>query len=65
MPGYACMQTMRIAESLYQQGSISYPRSSSQKLPPSINYNKILRALAANPQYRKFAEGLLKKERLP
>ncbi len=55
-------QTMRIAESLYQQGFISYPRSSSQKLPPSINYGKILRALATNTQYQKFAEGLLKKE---
>jgi len=37
---FAPTQTMGIAESLYQQGFISYPRSSSQKLPPNINYKK-------------------------
>lgn len=57
-------QTMRIAESLYQAGFISYPRSSSQKLPPSINYEKILKALMSLSQYRKFVEKLLKKEKL-
>jgi DNA topoisomerase-1 len=57
-------QTMSIAENLYQAGFISYPRSSSQKLPPSINYQRILKALAAIPQYKKFAEELLKKEKL-
>ena len=57
-------QTNSIAESLYQAGIISYPRSSSQKLPPSINYTKILKALAAIPQYKKFAEQLLQKDKL-
>jgi len=57
-------QTMSIAESLYQAGYISYPRSSSQKLPPSINYGKILKSLATLPQYKKFARQLLKKEKL-
>jgi len=61
---FSPQQTMSIAESLYQQGFISYPRSSSQKLPPSINYEKILKALASLPQYKKFAEELLKKEKL-
>jgi DNA topoisomerase-1 len=57
-------QTNGIAESLYQQGIISYPRSSSQKLPPSINYEKILRALVTIPQYKKFAEEILAKAKL-
>lgn len=57
-------QTNGIAESLYQQGIISYPRSSSQKLPPSINYEKILRALAIIPQYKKLAEEILAKAKL-
>jgi len=57
-------QTNSIAESLYQAGIISYPRSSSQKLPPAINYTKILKALAAIPTYKKFAEQLLQKEKL-
>ncbi|MDI6798913.1 MAG: DNA topoisomerase I [Candidatus Aenigmarchaeota archaeon] len=57
-------QTMMIAESLYQQGFISYPRSSSQQLPPTINYRKILEAIATLKPYEKFANELLKKEKL-
>jgi len=54
-------QTMSIAESLYQAGIISYPRSSSQKLPPSINYKKIIQALAKLKPYAKFSDQLLEK----
>lgn len=57
-------QTLDIAESLYQQGFISYPRSASQKLPPDVGYEKILKALAALPEYKKLCEELLKKEKL-
>ncbi|MBI2542711.1 MAG: DNA topoisomerase I [Candidatus Aenigmarchaeota archaeon] len=55
-------QTMSIAESLYQAGYISYPRSSSQKLPPSVGYQKILKAIANLQPYRKFVEHLMKKK---
>ncbi len=58
-------QTLGIAESLYQAGYISYPRSSSQKLPPNIGYEKILRALGKLQPYRKFVEELLKKPLTP
>jgi len=61
---FSPMQTMSIAESLYQAGYISYPRSSSQKLPPSVNYEKILKALAGLQQYKKFVGELLKKGKL-
>lgn len=61
---YSPRQTMSIAESLYQAGIISYPRSSSQKLPPKINYVKILKAIAKIPKYKKLAEELLSKEKL-
>jgi DNA topoisomerase-1 len=57
-------QTMSIAESLYQAGIISYPRSSSQKLPPAINYEKILKALATLKPYGNFVNELLSKTRL-
>jgi DNA topoisomerase-1 len=57
-------QTMRIAEGLYQMGAISYPRSSSQKLPPSLNYEKIVKALATLKPYGKFAGNLLKSGKL-
>lgn len=54
-------QTLDIAEELYQRGYISYPRSSSQKLPKTVGYEKILRALATIPQYKEFAEEILSK----
>jgi DNA topoisomerase-1 len=43
-PGY----TLAIAEKLYLRALISYPRTSSQKLPASINYRKILSGLAGS-----------------
>jgi DNA topoisomerase-1 len=61
---FSPMQTMSIAESLYQAGFISYPRSSSQKLPPSINYRKILKALANVGVYKKFVQEILSKKEL-
>lgn len=39
-------KTLQIAQSLYLSGLISYPRTSSQKLPISINYRKILGKLS-------------------
>jgi DNA topoisomerase-1 len=38
--------TLSIAQELYTGGYISYPRTSSQELPKSIGYNKILKGLA-------------------
>lgn len=39
-------QTLAIAQKLYLSGLISYPRTSSQKLPPTIGYKKILEKLS-------------------
>lgn len=55
-------QTLDIAEELYQRGWISYPRSASQKLPRTINYEKILKAASKIPQYKEFIEEILKKK---
>ena len=41
-------ETLKLAQNLYTSGVISYPRTSSQKLPEKINYKKILNALAKN-----------------
>src|SRR3989344_222700 len=41
-------QTLKVAQKLYLDGLISYPRTSSQKIPDSIEPKKILRALEAN-----------------
>jgi len=38
--------TLALAEKLYLTALISYPRTSSEKLPPSINYKKIIINLA-------------------
>ncbi|MCD6402896.1 MAG: DNA topoisomerase I [Candidatus Aenigmarchaeota archaeon] len=57
---FSPQQTLSIAENLYQQGYISYPRSSSQKLPPTINYRKILKAISQIPEYKPYCEMLLK-----
>lgn len=38
--------TLQIAQALYLAGLISYPRTSSQKLPPSVGYEKIIKELA-------------------
>jgi len=44
--GITPSKTLQIAQSLYLAGLISYPRTSSQKLPASIGYEKILNELA-------------------
>lgn len=58
--GFTPMKTQLIAQDLYQAALISYPRTSSQKLPRSIGYREILRKLARiSPEYREIAQDLL------
>ena len=59
-PGY----TLAIAEKLYLQALISYPRTSSQKLPPSIGYGKIISGISAIGSYGNLTSMLLSKGRL-
>jgi DNA topoisomerase-1 len=49
--GIAPSKLLQIAQSLYLDGLISYPRTSSQKLPATIDYDRILRRL--NPELTK------------
>ncbi len=62
--GYTPRRTLGIAQSLYLDALISYPRTSSQKIPPIINYKKILNALKRKTEYEKLASKLLEKEEL-
>lgn len=62
--GYAPNKTLNIAEELYRKGFISYPRTSSQKLPAKIGYRKILKALTNLGQYEHLAGELLGREDL-
>lgn len=59
-PGY----TLAIAEKLYLWALISYPRTSSQKLPPSIGYGKIISGLSKIGSYGQITSMLLSKGHL-
>lgn len=49
-------RTLQIAQQLYLAGLISYPRTSSQKLPPSIAYKDILKKLKKHTPLVKYAK---------
>lgn len=57
-------KTLDIAQSLYESGVISYPRTSSQKLPPKIGYQKILKKLKNQDKYEDLAETVLDKDKI-
>ncbi len=56
--------TLSIVESLYLAALISYPRTSSQKLPPSIGYKQILEQLCINyvTKYENIIKNLLRRK---
>ncbi len=54
--GLPPLKTQSIAEDLYLEALISYPRTNSQKLPPSINYKSIIDKLARGPFAREAGE---------
>jgi len=51
--------TLQIAERLYLDQLVSYPRTSSQKLPPSIGYEEVIRGLRRIGTYEADADTLL------
>ncbi len=57
--GYSPARTLAGAERLYLDALISYPRTSSQKLPPDIGYADILRGISSQHDYRPLAGNLL------
>ncbi|OGI15498.1 DNA topoisomerase I, partial [Candidatus Micrarchaeota archaeon RBG_16_49_10] len=61
---FSLKQTMSIAESLYNAGLISYPRTSSQEYPAKIGFDKILSKLSANPKFSADCKQLLSKGNL-
>ncbi len=52
-------ESLGVAERLYLDALISYPRTSSQKLPASINYRQVLELLSKNTAYKSLAARLL------
>ncbi len=63
--GYSPRKTLDIAQSLYEQALISYPRTSSQKLPPTIGYKFILENLSKQEEYSELCKKLLGKKLKP
>ena len=61
---YAPQRTLSIAQQLYLQALISYPRTGSQRLPAAIGYRAILQKLGGIEQYRRLTEELLAKQML-
>ncbi len=59
--GYSPAETLAKAENLYLEGLISYPRTNSQKLPPSLNNRLIIKSLSSVPQYSLYTRKLLSK----
>ncbi len=52
-------KTLAIAQTLYERSYISYPRTSSQKLPPTINHRRIIESLAKIERYTEKAASLI------
>jgi DNA topoisomerase-1 len=61
---YTPMRTSIVAQRLYLDVLISYPRTSSQKLPPAIGYETILNKLSKTHEHGKLASELLAKPEL-
>ena len=61
--GFSPMKTQEIAEQLYLEALISYPRTNSQKLPPTINYASILASLGRISEYSSLVKSLLEETR--
>ena len=55
-------QTQSIAQTLYEDGLISYPRTESQKLPPKLGYKTLLKKLKGQEKYTEKAKKVLKKD---
>ncbi len=58
---YSPAATLKIAECLYLKALISYPRTSSQRIPPTLDLEEILKGLRRMRPYGELAESLLSK----
>ena len=57
-------RTLALAQALYERSYISYPRTSSQKLPYTLNLKKILADIAKNERYSDSANKLVQSNRV-
>jgi len=57
--GFDPKDTLALAQTLYEGALISYPRTSSQKLPAKLNLKKIIEGLSRQGEYAPHAKKLL------
>jgi DNA topoisomerase-1 len=57
--GFSPSKTLALAQRLYLAALISYPRTSSQRLPPDIGYAEILRGVGSYAEYRSLVAKLM------
>ncbi|MGI6104643.1 MAG: DNA topoisomerase I [Raoultibacter sp.] len=62
--GISPARTMRIAESLYMDGYISYPRVDNTVYPASLGLESLVKRLSGNPAYSEHCSALLSKGKL-
>jgi DNA topoisomerase I len=59
--GLGTTKAMNLAESLYQKGFISYPRTDNTVYPKSLDFKGILQKLSSSKEYEPFVKEILKK----
>lgn len=61
--GFTPTQTLQFAQDLYSDALISYPRTSSQKLPAQLDLPRIVGQLALQSTYKALADQLIAQKR--
>jgi len=61
--GFTPMQTQELAQSLYENTYISYPRTASQKLPAQLNLPSIIQKLSQIDRFKDLANKLTNEKR--
>ncbi len=57
--GFSAGEAMNMAEALYQQGYISYPRTDNAAYPPTINLREVLQEISKVQDFSQLSEKIL------
>ena len=61
--GFTATKTINIAESLYMNGYMSYPRTDNTVYPSTIDLREIARMLGGSPQFRELSDEILSQKK--